>query len=146
MPVHSPNAFRPLLTDRSGRTVLETVLVLLFISIFLVVAIDRFTSSVRSIRENALVVEIGNLRRSVNFYAVINKKLPASLKTLLTEKAMVAREDIRGEEYDVVIVGSFIESMTVDPDGEPLDPFGNRYVYDPATGRVNSSTPGYGSW
>lgn len=135
-----------ILKREGGRTVLETVLVLLFVSILLVIAIDRFTSSVRYARESALTTEVSNLRRAVNFYAMMNKRLPADLKALLEEKAVVAREDIKGAEYDVVVIGRYVEAMTVDSDGWPLDPFGNRYGYDPATGMVRPTTPGYDSW
>lgn len=133
-------------TGERGRTLLEALLVLILISILLFLAVDRFTSSVRPVKEAALQIELSNLRSAINFYATLNGKLPATLKILLNENAIVPKRDIEGDKFRLVLLGKYVESMTADKDGYPTDPFGNRYAYDPATGMVRSSTRGYEKW
>ncbi len=129
-----------------GRTVLETLLTLMLVGVLVVIAADRFSRSIRSIKERALVIELGNLRNAVNLYAMLKGRLPPSLKVLLKEKVIAPKSDIKGTDYELVIIESFTGPMTVDKEGRPLDPFGNRYGYDPATGRVFSTTEGYEDW
>ncbi len=109
-------------------------------------ALDRHYAAIRPLKEAALIMEISNLRRAVNLYAMINKRRPSSLRQLIAEKAALAKRDIESNEYRIMIVGSYVEGMTADHEGYPLDPFGSRYSYDPETGMVHPSTRGYESW
>jgi len=132
--------------DESGRTVLETVIVLLLLLVLLFVVIDRFMASVVPIKETALRVELSNLRSAVSYYAMRNRRLPPSILALLEENVVVSSPAVEGAEYRVVVLGKYVESMTTDGRGRPLDPFGNPYSYDPSTGGVKSTTRGYEMW
>lgn len=138
--------FRSVLASRSGRTALETLLVLIFVFIVAGLGIDRFLSNVKHIRAAALSVELSNLRTAVNFYATLKGNLPENLKELLSAEAVLPKSEQKGDRFALVLVGGFVESMSTDAAGYPLDPFGNRYSYDAATGMVRSTTAGYGSW
>jgi hypothetical protein len=116
------------------------------VGFFIFIAFDRYVSTIKPVQETALMIELSNLRKAVNFYAMLNSRLPPSLKELLNKKAAVAKSDIEGKDYKIQIVGNYVESMTTDLGGHPLDPFGNRYNYDPKTGKVWSSTSGYEKW
>lgn len=129
-----------------GRSVLEALLVLFAVAVFVLVAMERYTSSIRALNETALTVELANLRTAVIFYSTMKGRLPGSLSELVKEKVVATKRDIRGREYDIVIAGSYVESMEVDPSGRPLDPFGSPYDFDPRTGRVSSTTRGYETW
>lgn len=137
---------RNITLSQSGRTLFESVVVAALVGFFIFLAFDRYLSTITSVQETALSIELSNLRKAVNFYAMLNGRLPASLKNLLKEKAAVPKSDIEGKEHRIEIVGNYVESMTTDGGGYPLDPFGNRYNYDPNTGRVWSSTRGYEKW
>ncbi len=100
----------------------------------------------RGLKETALTIELSTLRSSVNLYAALKGKLPESLKELSSEKVVLPKSGVEGRDYEVVFVGPFVESMSMDEDGNLTDPFGNRYLYDPETGRVSSSTGGYLNW
>jgi Tfp pilus assembly protein PilE len=130
-----------------GRTALETLLVLILLAALLVVAVERYSSYVRPVKETALATELSNLRRAVNYFAMMNGRLPASLRELAEKNIEVMRRPaIAGAEYEIVVVGRYVEGMAADAAGNPLDPFGNPYVYDAATGRVRSGTRGYETW
>ena len=77
---------------------------------------------------------------------MLKGRLPSSLKDLLKENLVIPKRDISGREYKIVVIESFTGPMTVDSEGLPVDPFGNRFSYDPGTGRVSSTTAGYETW
>mgnify|MGYP001620154587 CR=1 FL=1 len=130
-------------TDTAGRTVLETLAAVALVSILLVIAAPRFYSLSRDIKETALGIELSNLRGAINFFAMLEKRLPVSLKELAEKKAVISKNDLHGAEYKVVFESRFVETMTVDKEYNITDPFGNPYAYDPLTGIVRSSTKVY---
>lgn len=132
--------------DESGRGVLEALLVIFFVSAVLVLAIERYTASISSIRENAMRIELSNLRSAVTHYAMIKRKLPDNLRALASESMEIPQKGLGGGEYKIVFSGKFVEAANLDDEGYPLDPFGNRYGYAPESGRVWSTTPGYAGW
>ncbi len=130
----------------SGATVIDNIIVLVLVAVLLLVIMQGYLSKTRGLRETALTIELSTLRTTVNLYATLKGKLPDSLKELSSKNVVQPKRDIKGSEYDVVIVGGFVESMSMDEQGYITDPFGNRYIYDPSTGRVGSSSEGYLNW
>lgn len=141
-----PQRPAPLLTAEGGRSVIEALIVVIFVLIVLLTAASRYSSSIKTVQETALTIELSNLRSAVNFYAVVKGKLPASLKDLLKENVVLPKRGIEGRDYEVVISGRYVEGMDEDKEGYPLDPFGSRYSYDAKTGVIRSATKGYESW
>lgn len=131
--------------DERGRSVFEALLVLAMISAVLILAIERFNSSANSLRETALTMELANLRRAVIHYTMLEKKLPGSLAELASDNIEIPAKGLQGKRK-IIITGRFVETASRDKEGNPLDPFGNRYGYDQASGKVWSTTPGYGNW
>lgn len=129
----------------AGRSVFESLLVLALISAAVILAIDRFGSSSDRLRETALTIELSNLRRAVVDYAMFQKRLPESLVEITSDNIEIPSEGLQGERK-VVLAGRFVETALRDTEGNPLDPFGNKYAYDRATGRVWSTTRGYEKW
>lgn len=132
--------------NEQGRTIFETVLILAALGILLLVFVDRFYVSVKPIKEIAMRMELANLRSAITNYTLYNKKLPGTLKELFEKKAASPKHSIEGAEFRVEFHGKYIEGMTMDNDGLPLDPFGGRYSYNSKTGMVRSGTSGYETW
>ncbi len=143
--------------DNKGRTVLETVMALMIIGILLFGALAYIQKASKIAKEYALMSEISNIRSSSMVYMAVNKRFPESLEQLVREKVMVPFNDPEAmEELEdmgiamkgggITISRSYLEKVSVDEDGNILDPFGNPYDYDPDTGMVRSPTPGYGNW
>ncbi len=130
----------------SGRTVFEALLYVILFSTLLLVAVERYYSTIKPVREQALVIELANLRTAVIYFTMLNGRLPDSLNELATKDAIIKKRAIEGAEFRIIVVGRFIQAMTMDEAGNPTDPFGNVFLYDRATGRVYSSTKGYERW
>ncbi|CAG1066294.1 hypothetical protein BAC1_01902 [uncultured bacterium] len=131
--------------NEQGRSVFEALLALALIAAVVMLAVERFSSSANSLKETALAIELGNLRRAVVHHAMLEKKLPETLAELVTGNIEIPSPDFQGE-HKIIVVGRFAVAASVDKEGRPLDPFGSAYGYEPATGRVWSSTPEYGNW
>ena len=144
--------------NNKGRTVFETLLALIIIGILLVGAITYFQRATKVVKEYALVSELGNIRTSVLLYFVINKKFPDSLKQMVDEKIILPFQDteaikkmtgnagITVQTGTIIIDRTYLEKMSMDKEGNILDPFGNPYNYDARLGKVSSSATGYGGW
>jgi competence protein ComGC len=124
----------------SGRTVFETIIILVFVGILLGIAVNKFLQNALSAKESLLQSELTNIRTSVKLYKLINGKYPENLQEL-TEK-----EYMRAYSENTVIKGRYLISHAMDEDGAPLDPFGGNYYYNNNTGEVKSLTKGYNDW
>ncbi len=124
----------------NGRTTFETILILILVSIFLIVGIDRFLQNVTAAKESLLSSELINIRMSVMLYKVLNGKYPESLYNLTTE------DYLQPYSSNSVINDKYLKTNAVSESGTPLDPFGNEYGYSSATGEVNCLTKGYEDW
>jgi hypothetical protein len=87
-----------------------------------------------------LQVELKNLRAVIIFYYAKHKKYPEDLKEM-SEKGY-----IEFSPESAVVRKEHLRLLSVDKEGYPLDPFGNRYVYDKNAGEVISGTKGYEKW
>lgn len=134
------------LSGAPGRTVFEALLYVILFFTLLLVSVERYYSTIKPVREQALVMELSNLRTAVIYFAMLNGRLPESLNELATKDAIIKKRAIEGAEYRIIVVGRFVQAMTMDEAGNPTDPFGNVFLYDRATGRVYSSTKGYERW
>jgi len=132
--------------NERGRTLFEALLIVILVSVFLLIALDRYVSSIQRVKEVALTVELNTIRSAINYFVMMNGRLPESLKELTSMDILITKKDIKGRDYTVMIIGKYVESMSTDVEGYPSDPFGNRYQYDPKTGLVRSGTTGYGKW
>lgn len=128
-----------------GRTVFETLIVAALVSVLIAAAITQYRSSERLLKEAALAIELSNLRSAVTNFAMIEKRLPESLAVLTKTEISIPKKELSGE-YRIVIMGKYVDAASVDSEGRPLDPFGARYGYESAAGRVWSTTPGYERW
>lgn len=146
MPGPGRGFIKRLTGSEKGRTAFEAIVVAILLMFLLFIAVDRYYKSVASVRETALTVELSNLRSAIHYYVALKGRLPESLPGLIKTGASAGRKEISGQDYRVLIIGAYVESMTLDKEGFPLDPFGNRYAYDPSTGMLRSGTEGYGKW
>jgi len=89
-------------------------------------------SAKKAENERAMLFELKQLRTAVQLHLNNNKQLPQDLSAALSSNYNTSHP---------------IEwSFTRNEQGVPVDPFGATYQYNPQTGWVASSTPGYESW
>ena len=118
----------------------------MLVSIFIFLALEKYMVSIKVVQEEALRVELSNLRRSIMYFTAAKQRLPESLQELVRLGAIAARYDIEAANYNIIISGSYTERMTLDDDGYPTDTFGNRFRYDTASGRAWPGTADYEKW
>lgn len=110
----------------------------------------------RQAREAALKWELRNLRSAVALFSFFNSRVPRSLHEVL-ERGFIEpfRRDVklgmvRVEPLQLrmknFISTDLIQEMGIDDEGNILDPFGNKYVFDPVGGRLFTTTPGFETW
>lgn len=100
-----------------------------FILIFLfsiVVASAIYSQRTRVRKERELSNELLNLRGKIGAFLHKQKRYPETILELVKDS------DSSGIYFD--------------KNGDPIDPFGAKYLYDKASGRVISPTKGYEYW
>lgn len=135
---------------QSGRTSFETILIIVMISIFLIISVNKFMSNVLVAKESLLRSELTNIRMSIELYRLLNGKYPISLSELTKSEYMQPYSNDTVIKNQVVSKGmiknKYLQTHSVDEDGQPLDPFDKRYYYNKDTGEIKSLTKGYDSW
>lgn len=126
--------------SEEGKGALDTLLVCILIGIVIAVIFPYYHMTVKVAKEVALQAGLVNIRKTIQLYQFMEHQYPPDLGSL-TQKRLVlpAREDTFFKK-------EYLSSVAADPEGHLLDPFGNRYRYDPRNGRVSSGTPGYETW
>ncbi|MCX5701190.1 MAG: type II secretion system protein [Candidatus Omnitrophica bacterium] len=125
---------------RRSFTVMELIVVtcLLFI---LIGTFANYASYVLKIgKETTLRNELANIRMAVEYFRIINTRLPSDLMEL------VNKELTNSKENSIILQKNYIRPFRVNSQGYLLDPFMNRYIYTPWDGLVHSNTKGFESW
>lgn len=127
------------MADRNGGGIVETLIVLILISVLVVVVIDRYESVTREARKVALQTELVNLRQAILLYKMTKGKYPETLKALISENIVMPYKD-------TIITAKYLEHYSADEENNILDPFDIPYKYDQATGKVWSNKKGFEDW
>lgn len=131
--------------NQRGMTILDTLITLSLIGILIWVVIPRYQRLAVEAQRVALRTELGSIRMALQLYKIKNHRYPPDLRVLLREQYLLPVSQEPGKEGGI-FKQSYLEARSLDEEGYLLDPFGNRYAYDPRTGRVWSRTQGYEDW
>lgn len=99
-----------------------------------------YNPGIRAAREVTLRMGLTTVRNAVLLYQIREGRTPPGLRTLLNDAYMLPTE--QGTFFS----RRYLERQALDTDGFPIDPFGNRFLYDPTDGTVRSQTKGYTTW
>jgi len=128
------------LKGEQGLGIVDTLIVVVLLSIFIGVLLPKYQRMAEEARETALQMSLGNLRKAVQVYVLTQRKIPADLRVLMKERFAVPIQE------GTIFTEQYLKTNALDEAGYPIDPFGNRYGYDPSNGRVYSTTKGYKTW
>lgn len=123
-----------------GGTALDVALVCLFVVGLAAVMSMYLDHLTREARETALRMGLRNIRISLNLYHALNQRYPENLQELLTTGYRISSIE------DTIFSDRYLSAQVLDGEGHPVDPFGQRYRYDPEHGRVSSGKEGYQQW
>lgn len=126
--------------NQKGQGILDTLLVCILVSILVGTVIPYYQRLAQQAREAALQTGLVNIRKGVELYQVLQGHYPPDLKSLVHAHFIIAARE------DTFFSGEYLRHRATDLEGNLLDPFGNRYRYDPSKGTVFSGTKGYELW
>jgi len=128
------------LKGEQGLGIIDTLIVVVLISVFMGVLIPKYQRMAQEAREVAMQISIGNIRKAIQVYVLTKQKIPADIRDLIREQYVVPMNK------GTIFTDQYLKTATLDEAGYPIDPFGNRYGYDPKIGRLYSTTKGYEKW
>lgn len=126
--------------NEKGSGIVESLIVLIIISVLVVVVIDRYETIIEEAKEVALKTELNNLRQAILFFKIKNSRYPESLKELVTSQFVIP---YRG---DTIIKAKYLDPYSLDKDKNILDSFDMPFAYERTTGRVWSIKKGFENW
>ncbi|HEA47062.1 MAG TPA: hypothetical protein ENH97_01465 [bacterium] len=129
-----------LVRNEKGRSLWENLVLGALIVGMIYVAVLYYGRIADQARMNVLASDMRNMRLGISLYLYMNGTVPEDIRDL--EKRGVVEYTAGGE----LIKREYVKLITKDEEGYPLDPFGNRYDYNPKTGMVHPTTPGYETW
>ena len=103
---------------KDGLSTVGLIFCVLIIAVVIFVVSGRYRTAILRAKETVMKAELRNLDVNIQLYSIKYGSFPPDIRYLL------GRKDFLQLEY------------TLDKDGYPLDPFGNRYQYEPKTGRA----------
>ena len=129
-----------ILRDKTGLGIIDTLIAMVVISILIGVVIPRYLGMVQEARESALRSALTSIRMAVKVYEMVNNRYPEDILQLVNKRYLLKVRE------DTFFTQEYLRSISVDGEGYPLDPFGNRFRYDQGSGYVTSNTQGYEEW
>jgi competence protein ComGC len=129
-----------LIKNKSSLTLVELLVVLCVIFVCMGTFAIFAKINLKAARETALRNELNNIRMSIELYKIIKNRLPEDLVSLINQEFTFKTSD------GIIIKKQFLRSFRLDKNGNLLDPFMNRYNFDPASGKVFSTTKTYENW
>ena len=122
--------------DIRGRAKYETVIITIIVVLAIALSVGLYSGRAKIHNGKRLINELQGLRTGIELYMMLNKSIPPSLETLA--KSTYDAGDGTQRPY--------IENLPTNDKGQVIDPFGHPYDYDPKTGYVYSTAPGYQNW
>jgi type II secretory pathway pseudopilin PulG len=140
------NPVERLLSDRAGKTVPDALITLCIIGVLAGIFLTVLERVTQEARDTALRSELSNLRTSIALFRLTHGRYPDSLRELRDTKVLLPAR-VGADRYTWSAIDErYLMAHAVDEQGNVLDPFGNRFAYDPLTGAVNAMTAGYETW
>ena len=131
-----------ILATRNGYGIVETLIVIIIISILVLVVISRYEDILWEARKTALQTGLVNIRQSITLFRITRNRYPKSLNELVATNIIFPHSD----PGEAVFKSKYLEHYSVGEKGDILDPFGLPYLYNPATGEVRSQKKGFENW
>ncbi len=130
---------RKKILGQKGASVVETLIVIIVISILIVIVMGKYKDIEWEAKQAALKTELVNVRQAIMLFKMTKGKYPGSLKELITGQMIVPYKD-------TLIRAKYLELYSIDKDNNLLDPFDLPYAYNQQTGKVWSVKKGFESW
>jgi len=122
--------------NTGGRAKYEIVIVVLVVALVIAFAPGLYAAKSKVFNDKRMITEISATRSGVTLYMTLNKKRPANLETLFKTTYNAGGKAKR----------PYLDQITTNTSGQPVDPFGKPYAYDARRGLVSSASSGYEKW
>lgn len=108
-----------------------------------------FMTQVRKADEGVLKAQLRAYRTQQRVFTVVHGRMARDLKELVNDSYSMfplGGRELEQQPSSGLLDPDAVRAVAVDAGDHPIDPWGNRYVIDPATGRIHSVTEGYEDW
>lgn len=109
--------------SNKGNIAFENLLVFFFIVILFLLIMGYYHRYLNIIKERVALEEINHINSALVVHYVLHGRFPEDIRELVKDRQRLSyRESFFEKRY--------LEGIKTDKDGYPVDPWGNRYIYD----------------
>lgn len=106
-----------------GIIAFENLLVFFFIVFLFIIFLGYYYRYLNIIKERVAFEEVYHINSAIVVHYVLHGKFPDDIRELVSDRQRLSyRESFFDKKY--------LEGIKTDKDGFPVDPWGNRYIYD----------------
>jgi competence protein ComGC len=106
-----------------GIIAFENILVLFFLIILFLIAMNYYHKYEDVLKERAAAEEVYHINSSIVVYYVLHGRFPEDIREITRDRQKIMYRETFFEK-------KYLEGIKTDKEGYPLDPWGNRYFYD----------------
>lgn len=111
-----------------GRGLLELIFVILMVSIIAGLFPIYLIKNLNEARSVALENQLTNIRYSLELYRMLEGSYPVDLRELNRKYVTIKEDSLYGRKY--------LELQSQDKEGNPIDPYGRRFIYNSKDGSI----------
>jgi type II secretory pathway pseudopilin PulG len=113
------------------------------------IMLSIYGTQVRRANEGILTAQLRAMRAQARVFRVLSGNWPDDTKELVNSRLSLfplGALDLEEAPVSKILEDEPVIAYAVDDMGYPVDPWGNRYAYDPVTGKIISSMEKYADW
>jgi len=135
--------------DDAGASAVETIAGVAVLMIIFAFMLSIYSGQVHRADEGILRAQLRALRMQAKLFKVVRGRWPQDTKELVQDPLSIfplGAANLPQEPASRMLKAGPVLAVAADEDGYPVDPWGNRFVYERLTGRIRSGMEGYESW
>lgn len=133
----------------AGASATETIAGVAVLMIIFAFMLSIYIGQIHRADDGILRAQLRALRMQAKLFRVVRGRWPQDTRELVQDSLStfpLGAADIPQEPVTRMLKAGPVLAVAVDGDGYPIDPWGNRFVYERLTGRIRSGMEGYESW
>ncbi|GBE14901.1 MAG TPA: hypothetical protein ENH32_02115 [Proteobacteria bacterium] len=135
--------------DDVGASATETVVSVGVLMIIFALMLSVYSGQVHRADEGILRAQLRALRMQAKLFKVVRGRWPRDTRELVQDSLSIfplGAADLPEEPASKLLKPGPVLAVAADGDGYPIDPWGNRFVYERLTGHIRPGTEDYESW
>ena len=114
--------------DNIGRSLIDIIFSITLVLVLYGVFAGHWIKNLEEARKVTLENQLTNLKYSLELYRMLEGSYPGDLRELSKKRIAIREDSLYGRKY--------LELQSQDKEGNPIDPYGRRFIYNSKDGSI----------